>query len=88
MRKILFCIALLVCFAVISCARRQSVVCKVVNGADPTGVTGDYKEFSLEKYRETLIGKFNGVDIDTLIAEPLGVLHYNSETAWIGTIII
>ena len=33
----------------------------------------------LAQYRDTLIGRFNGIDIDTLICEPMDSLHPNDK---------
>lgn len=33
-----------------------------------------HKTDSISQYRDTIVGKFNGIDIDTLICEPIGKL--------------
>lgn len=38
---------------------------------------------SLAQYRDTLIGKFNGIDIDTLIAEPIDTTKERAMWDWI-----
>lgn len=47
-------------------------------GGKLTNISGDQqgegRQDSLSQYRDTLVGQFNGVDIDTLICEPIGNL--------------
>ena len=49
---------LLISFLSVSCSKKEKLETKII---DP-----------LAQYRDTLIGKFDGINVDTLIAEPIG----------------
>ena len=57
----------------ISCNQNRNIHERSIND----GITDSikYDSRSLEFYRDTLIGKFDGVHVDTLIAEPVGQLE-------------
>lgn len=56
MKQLLFYIISLLSISIIGCQNRHNPM-----ESDP-----------LSQYRDTIIGRFNGIDIDTLIAEPIG----------------
>lgn len=66
---------LFVSIAIISCTRQQAsgTATNEDSEVDSSYNTNNPDHVSIEQYRDTLIGKFNGIDIDdTLIAEPIG----------------
>ena len=69
---ILTCVLFAIVSILISCNQN-----KISQNSSENEATKDsirYESKSLEFYRNTLIGKFDGVHIDTLIAEPIGQL--------------
>lgn len=77
MKHLIILPGLLALMAIISCSRPQASGTEPKEDADIDSElnTNDYDDFSPEQYRDTLIGMFNGVEIDTLIAEPIGELQ-------------
>ncbi|MDE6702808.1 MAG: hypothetical protein K2K00_03930, partial [Muribaculaceae bacterium] len=47
------------------------ITCNCANKNTQNSSTKNYTD-SLSQYRDTIVGKFNGTDIDTLICEPIG----------------
>lgn len=66
MKQLLFYIISLLSFSIIGCQNRHNPM-----ESDP-----------LSQYRDTLIGKFNGIDIDTLITEPIDTTKERAMWDW------
>lgn len=63
MKQLLFYIIGLLSLSIFSCQNKDNTM-----ESDP-----------LSQYRDTLVGKFNGIDIDTLICEPMDSLIQTSK---------
>lgn len=68
MKKLLYLIILVLSLTINGCGNNQYE-------------TNQYN--SLAQYRDTIIGKFNGIDIDTLIAEPIDTTKERGMWDWI-----
>ena len=61
-----------------------AVIAVLISGCNNNKVHNSLDSDSLAQYRDTLIGKFNGIDVDTLICEPIDSLSPKEDGTYGG----
>ena len=62
----------------------MAVIAVLMSGCNNNKAHNSLDSDSLAQYRDTLIGKFNGIDVDTLICEPIDSLSPKEDGTYGG----